>query len=190
MSDCPHGHVGISDYLSDWERVSTKLAAVEAKLAVVTTSERGLTLERDEARARLVATEALVDKLEARCVELEKSNEESQRPEDIVQLLQRAASKIRNWSEVVLGVPPEDVSGGKLLYEHAAEEIISLRLTKLNDKARCDKLSTALREAMKVRHFCDREVDLDNGDPYKYDKYLQRWAEALGEKVVSNWPKP
>ena len=113
-------------YLSDWERVSTKLAAAEAKLAAVTTSERELTLERNEARARLRATEALVDELEARCMKLEAIRNEG--TEDIVQLLQHAALKMRNWSEVVLGVPPEDVSGGKLLYERAAEEIISLRL--------------------------------------------------------------
>ena len=58
---------------------------------------------------------------------------------------------------------------------------------------RIDELEKALIEAMKVRHFCCMEgcpEDVEHCDPYKFDKYLQRWAEVLGHKVVSNWPNP
>lgn len=54
-----------------------------------------------------------------------------------------------------------------------------------------DAARNALAEAMEVRHFCDMEGCPDERtDPYAYDRYLQRWAEALGRKVVSNWPHP
>jgi hypothetical protein len=51
-------------------------------------------------------------------------------------------------------------------------------------------LELALSEAMSVRHFCDMEQQPEPDDPYRYDNYLQKWAEALGRKVESNWPKP
>lgn len=38
------------------------------------------------------------------------------------------------------------------------------------------KLEGALAEAMSVRHFCDMEQQPEPDDPYRYDKYLQRWA--------------
>ena len=51
-----------------------------------------------------------------------------------------------------------------------------------------ERLEAALREAMDVRHFCDMEGSGPETDPYDYDTYLRRWAEALGERVESTWP--
>jgi len=55
--------------------------------------------------------------------------------------------------------------------------------------AKNERLQAALREAMDVRHFCDMEGSGPETDPYNYDTYLRRWAEALGERVESTWPK-
>lgn len=53
-------------------------------------------------------------------------------------------------------------------------------------------IEDALREAMRVRHYCCQEgnLSLETSDPYEYDPYLKRWAEALGERVESSWPEP
>jgi len=53
---------------------------------------------------------------------------------DLVDELRASASKLRAWSRTLLGAEPENVSGGKVLYERAADEIE--RLTRERDDAR------------------------------------------------------
>lgn len=58
-----------------------------------------------------------------------------------------------------------------------------------------DAARRLLLEAMVIRHFNDMETDPDSDQdhpqsPYHYDKFLQRCAEVMGERVYSSWPKP
>lgn len=88
-------------------------------------------------------------------------------------------SELRDLATGPMSMNPEHVDICNLLLR-AAEEI--------------ERLRACLREAMAVRHFCDVECsdpyDVPRRDPYDYDDYLKRWAEALGQRVESDWPHP
>ena len=68
--------------------------------------------------------------------------------------------------------------------------LVEVRAENEQLRARVAELETALAEAMLVRHYCDMEDQIEPDDPYRYDEYLQQWAEALGRRVESAWPVP
>jgi len=81
------------------------------------------------------------------------------------------------------GATTDPAKQGDYGWSPAYQRVLELR-------QQLNRTQQALAEAMCVMHFCCMEQQPDPDDPYRYDKYLQRWSAALGRKVESTWPKP